>query len=429
MSNPGLFEERFHAGETKRPGEVRTQYERDRARIIHSSAFRRLQGKTQVMGVGEGDFHRTRLTHTIECAQIGAGVLDQLRRSERVPEDFEEWLPPKELIEAACLAHDLGHPPFGHGGEIALFACTRDHGGFEGNAHTLRILTRLEKHSRPGVGINPTRRLMLAVLKYPCRYSTFDLKHEAFQRKPPKCYFDDEASVVNWALSDFSAAELEYLNQCDTKQKPMHRTFDCSVMELADDIAYGVHDIEDIVARRLATTEDVAAQLKSAFDSIGGQLDTPTGRLHAVLVLQALFANSFDRKQMIGRLVNVFMTAATVEEQPQFTHPLLRYRVSLPPTHRRLLNAIRDMSHGLVITKPGVQQLERRGQRVVSKLFDALFEDPAQLIQGYSEEHAFSAPTKEREVCDYVAGMTDTFAEKIYRRLFIPGFGSSHDEL
>lgn len=429
MSSPSFFEDRFHSGETKRPNEVRTQYERDRARIIHSSAFRRLQGKTQVMGVGEGDFHRTRLTHTIECVQIGAGVLDQLVRSQRVPPALEAWRPPKELIEAACLAHDLGHPPFGHGGEIALFGKMRSTGGFEGNGHTLRILARLEKHSRPGIGINPTRRLVLAVLKYPKAYKKFDLSNELFRIKPPKCYFDDESAVVDWALSGFEPAEREYLSQCDAKQKPEHRTFDCSVMELADDIAYGVHDIEDIVARRLSTRGEVQDEMKAAFDAVGGCLDTSSGRLEADGVCHGLFSNSFQRKETIGGLVNTFMTAAIVEERAEFVHPLLRYRVSLPAAHRELLSKIRGMSHGLVISKPGVQQLERRGKKVVSELFDALLEDPAQLIQGYAEEHAFSAPTKEREVCDYVAGMTDTFAEKIYRRLFIPGFGSSHDEL
>ena len=183
-----FLEERFHGAEAERPDDVRTAYERDRSRVIHSAGFRRLQSKTQVMGVGEGDFHRTRLTHSIECAQVGTGLLDQLTRSDALSRELAEWMPPRPLVEAACFAHDLGHPPFGHGGEQALFRQMRAHGGFEGNAHTLRLLTRLEKAKEPDWGINPTRRLVLAVLKYPAAYSTFEYSdEEKFHWKPLKC--------------------------------------------------------------------------------------------------------------------------------------------------------------------------------------------------------------------------------------------------
>ena len=182
--DPSYFEERRHESGEPRPGDVRSHYERDRARIVHSAAFRRLQGKTQVMGVGEGDFHRTRLTHSIECAQIGNGLLNHLRCTD-VPKEFLDWIPSRDLIEAACFAHDLGHPPFGHGGEKALHTRMIQHGGFEGNGQTLRIITRLEKYKQKGWGIDPTRRLVLAILKYPVSYSTFDIiKCTA---KPPKC--------------------------------------------------------------------------------------------------------------------------------------------------------------------------------------------------------------------------------------------------
>ena len=149
-ATPNVFLERFHAPETPRPGDVRTAYERDRARIIHSAGFRRLQGKTQVMGVGEGDFHRTRLTHTLECAQVGTGVLDLFERTDAFPSQLARWRPLRALIEGACFAHDLGHPPFGHGGERALFLEMRDSGGFEGNAQTLRLIARLEKYTVRG---------------------------------------------------------------------------------------------------------------------------------------------------------------------------------------------------------------------------------------------------------------------------------------
>jgi dGTPase len=162
-------------------------------------------------------------------------------------------MPDRDLIEAACFAHDLGHPPYGHGGERALYAEMRECGAFEGNAHTLRIISRLEKYQARGRGINPTRRLLLAILKYPVPYGMFDLtNHEV---KPPKCYFEDERDVVAWALEGFSNEERDLLLEQNEKGRAKHRSFDSYLMELADDIAYGIHDIEDIVARKLADRE------------------------------------------------------------------------------------------------------------------------------------------------------------------------------
>ena len=169
MSNK-VWEER-RKQDLQRDDDVRNEWERDYARLIHSSAFRRLQSKTQVLGLGESDFYRTRLTHSMEVAQIGAGIVRWLKES-RHKDDKEivDALPKLSLMNAICLAHDIGHPPFGHGGEVALNICMREHGGFEGNGQTLRILSRLDKYT-DGYGMNPTRRLALGVLKYPVNYS------------------------------------------------------------------------------------------------------------------------------------------------------------------------------------------------------------------------------------------------------------------
>lgn len=143
----------------RKTNDLRTEYERDFSRLIHSSAFRRLQAKTQVLGLGESDFYRTRLTHSMEVAQIGAGIKRHLKKGEylKKPDEkiLDEILPSSALINAICLAHDLGHPPFGHGGEVALNICMREFGGFEGNGQTLRILTKLEKYTEKN-GLNPT---------------------------------------------------------------------------------------------------------------------------------------------------------------------------------------------------------------------------------------------------------------------------------
>ena len=161
-----VWEERRSGKSLNRKNDSRTPFERDRARVIHSAAFRRLQSKTQILGTTEGDFHRTRLTHSMEVAQISRGLLLVIERNQ--PE-FQEYLPSSALLETICLSHDLGHPPFGHGGEVALNSMLHKHGGFEANGQTLRQLTKLEAHT-PQYGLDLTRRSLLGVIKYPVFY-------------------------------------------------------------------------------------------------------------------------------------------------------------------------------------------------------------------------------------------------------------------
>lgn len=243
----------------------RTAYERDYARVVHSSAFRRLQAKTQVLGIGDSDFYRTRLTHSLEVSQIGEGIARRLRAD---PESgCEDILPEPILIRTICLAHDLGHPPFGHGGEIALNRCMLNYGGFEGNGQTLRILARIEPyHVR--FGMNLTRRSLLGVIKYPAPYSAV-VDDDAYETggqpkssifkaasfKPPKCYLDTEDDIVSWlgqGLADWPRVSTELQDKQPGKhRKTKHKTLDASIMEIADDIAYGVHDLEDAIGLKL----------------------------------------------------------------------------------------------------------------------------------------------------------------------------------
>lgn len=415
------FRARFWQSEDPRPGDTRDEYQRDRARIIHSAGFRRLQAKTQVMGVGEGDFHRTRLTHSIEVGQIGEGLLAHLHMRYRDNAEIRSWLPRVDLVLTSCFSHDLGHPPYGHGGEKALHSRMADKGGFEGNGQTLRILTRLEKF-KAHQGINPTRRLILAVLKYPIAYSCFD--KEAHRKKPPKCYFDSERPIVNWALEPFIPGEKEFFTTARIKGKPAHRTFDATLMECADDIAYGVHDLEDIVARRLVKKSDILAGLQKVFETYGREYGLTIKQFE-----DKLFSGGAERKDLIGYLVNLFITAAEVTEHKEFSHPLLKYRVEIPSPFADLLEALKDITYDLVIKRAEVQQLERRGQRIIESLYDEFVNDPERLIPKDAWEYLDASDSIERRVCDYIAGMTDPFAEKIYRRLFVPGFGSSSDEL
>lgn len=419
------FSERFDSDKS-RYQDHRTEYERDRARILHSASFRRLQGKTQVMGAGEGDFHRSRLTHSLECAQIGSGILLQLSRSGAFAESGinEQWIPSSELIEAACLAHDIGHPPFGHGGEQALFDKMRGHGGFEGNAQTLRILTFLEQTAERG-GINPTRRLILACTKYAKKYSSCGVRVD--EKKPPKCIYDESESILQWALAAFDHADREAF--VDVLKEEYPRTLDCSIMNLADDIAYGVHDLEDIIARGFVGTKDLSEMFDRIVRGLPDGLRVNHGLVDASTIVAKLFGSHWERKAVISSLVHIFVVGARIVQNEKFSHPLLSHSVVLPEPLKKSLDILKGQAFNLVIKKANVQQLEQRGKRVVAQLFEALLEKPEELIPHRSWSQSEGKGSVERRVCDYVAGMTDRYAERIYLRLFVPGSGSSRDEL
>jgi dGTPase len=379
------------------------------------------------MGVGEGDFHRTRLTHSIECAQIGGGILDVIR-SKSDSSALAEWLPPRDLIEAACFAHDLGHPPFGHKGEEALHSCLGEELGFEGNGQTLRILTRLEKARQHGAGIDPTRRLTLAVLKYPVAFGDYAAERRG-NAKPPKCYHDEEREIFSWASEIFSSSDINSFRSLGEDGKPKYRTVDCGIMELADDIAYGVHDLEDIVARKLASKRRVEAELVRAFHAAGGSVSYGGETFTPELVLNALFDSSFSRKAMVAALVNLFVTNCHIELRDEFEHPLLRLSANLPADLHAVLEGMKKMTFRLVVQGAPVQQLERRGMMIVSKLYEALSSDPTRLIPTSAWADGDATADDKRRVCDFIAGMTDQYAERTYKRLYIPGWGSSSDEL
>jgi len=214
--------------------------------------------------MGESDFYRTRLTHSLEVAQIGSGICEVLRA--RVSDEkVHQLIPSFSLIEAICLAHDIGHAPFGHGGEVAMNTMMVQHGGFEANGQTLRIIARLGEFT-PHHGLDLTRRTTLGTIKYPTVYSRA-VRYEDLQGghlalsdaiphdyvnidrwAPPKCVYDEEQSVLDWLVDPFSNVDVDRFFALDTPEsghlKTRYKPFDTSIMELADDIAYGVHDLE-----------------------------------------------------------------------------------------------------------------------------------------------------------------------------------------
>ena len=200
-------------------------------------------------------------------------------------------------------------------------------------------------------------------------------------------------------------------------------------MEHADDIAYAVHDIEDIVARELVSREELADHTPDLFVN-NGAVGTGENRVTRDEFIKGLFDDgSVHRKRLIGRLVNLLVVGARVEMVEGFSHPLLCYRLGLPQEHQSFLNSLKALTYKLVIQRAAVKQLERRGRRVVEALYDELASDPEKLIPYSAWSILDDQDTQARRVCDYIASMTDGFAEKIYHRLFTPGVGSSRDEL
>ena len=353
---------------TNRQQDHRDPFQRDRARVLHSASFRRLQSKTQVMGSGQSDFYRTRLTHSLEAAQIGSGITAQLRY--KYQKLSTELFPTSDsLIETICLAHDIGHPPFGHGGEVALNYMMRNHGGFEGNGQTLRIVARLETFSEH-YGMNLTRRTLLGLLKYP-QYinellgSTTRAEITNFRQlksddwHPPKGLYQDDDDIVNWILEPLSTADrtlFQSINSQSTSaqnvtspQKNKHdktrfKSLDCSIMELADDIAYGIHDLEDAIVTKVVNRNDFEREVITKLQ----QIDDAWLHEYSATLTDKLFSDEHHlQKDAIGGLVNYLITAITLtdlneQEEINFGEPLLRYNATLSAPTAQALQIFKD---------------------------------------------------------------------------------------
>jgi dGTPase len=431
-----IWKQRHGNVEESRPD--RDDYTRDRARIIHSAFFRRLQGKTQVLGLGESDFYRTRLTHSIEVAQIASGIVEYLQHRAEF-ETYREFLPSPTLIEAVALAHDIGHPPFGHGGEVALNYCMRNEGGFEGNAQTLRICSKLGEHSETD-GLNLTRRALLGILKYPVTYASAvspDIYREALAPinidsfKPPKCVFDCDLDSLDFILEPLVTEDRKEFQSTKAiagkHNKPKYKAFDTSILELADDIAYGVHDLEDAIALGLATERSWIAEVVNVIsDPLGGY--PLRGEIQNLT--NCLFSGSNKtRKKAISYLVGYFIRNCSIEKPYKFSHDLFNLQAKLTDSATRELSILQAFVVKHVVKIAEVQTLEYKGQQMIVRLFDAIANNPSRLLpRKYAEDYSASGKNL-RVICDYLAGTTDDYATRLYHKIFTPSTGSIFDRL
>lgn len=418
------FDRERLSGKPPRGEDYRSTFQIDRDRVLHTPAFRSLQSKTQVFWSGEYDFYRTRLTHSLEVAQIGKGICDWLAKSSEAL--GESFYIDANLVEAVCLSHDLGHPPFGHAGERSLNHFMRHHGGFEGNAQTLRMLTeRIFSEKRKGM--DPSRAFLDGVLKYKSLWSELS---EGDQRPEHHFIYDQQHHYL-----DFVLGGRDYPVELTVgDERNGFKSVECEVMDWADDTAYSLNDLADSSRAGFLTVEKLEAWAeKNSFET---SENTPLGDLK-----RAMRRGRVD--SFAGIRIGTYIKAASLVERTNFmSAESNRYRFGVATTEEvRAESALfKKLAFEVVFLSPELKQLEHKGSYILRKLWELLEAryvrgekidgQGFQILRSLDEQEIATAPdeaARARLVCDLLAGMTDGSAARMYRRLFEPGFGSIGD--
>jgi dGTPase len=343
--------------------EYRTAFQRDRDRILHTTAFRRLEYKTQVFINYEGDYYRTRLTHTLEVAQIGRTIARALGANE-------------DLIETICLAHDLGHPPFGHSGEIALARLMKDYGGFDHNKQTLRIITKLEQRYPEFPGLNLTWEVREGIVKHESEYDVSD-------------------------ASDYNP--------------DLRGNLEAQIANVADELAYTAHDLDDGLRSGMITPQMLSGMTlwEIVVESIGWR--------------GPLF-DELTRHRLIRRLIGIEVSdlvhttaqrlresnVKSVEELQRLPYNVISFSEDMIRRNRQL----KDFLYNNLYRHHRVVRMAVKAERIIGDLFRGYQSDPEMLpehVQGLLNERGL-----ERTICDYIAGMTDRYAVEEHQKLFDP---------
>jgi len=393
--------------ETWSKSHTRTDFERDRARLINSSAFRRLGEKTQIDMAGTDEFARTRLTHTLEVAQIGRQIAEELGCDQNI-------------VDAACLAHDLGHPPFGHTGEGKLAEIAKNIGGFEGNAQTLRILTRLEPkiffpHQERSAGLNLTRASLDACIKYPWTYeeATQFPQHD---RGIKFCVYPDDTDVFYWVRQNAPRGV-----------KPIEG----QIMDISDDISYSVHDLEDIIHEGyfqsdwLNKPNIIEALINDVREWHGQQwdpdkLEAAYRRIQESHLLPETFTGTryslAELKNAESALIGRFVSAVGLQTREVYGNgPLIRYGASVvvPEETMYEITALKGITIHFVLAPNERSSFYKRQLRIISDLVEVMMNDsprPSTLLETQfleDWEKANNDDERLRVVIDQVASLTD----------------------
>jgi dGTPase len=405
-----------YVDESGRPG--RSPYQRDAARVVHSAALRRLAGKTQVVGPGTNDFTRNRLTHTLEVAQVGR----ELARTLGCEPD---------VVEAACLAHDLGHPPFGHNGERALNDAATAIGGFEGNAQTFRLLTRLEAKTfaddGTSAGLNLTRATLDAASKYPWRLEDAAAPSGHHGDGVPRSVrkfgvYGDDRAVFDWMRDG---------------AEPGLTCVEAQVMDFADDVAYSVHDVEDgVVAERIDLSRLGDAGLRRAVwetarewydaDLSPDRFEEALGRLSALSTWPTAPYDGSRRhlgglKNLTSRLINRFCSAVRDAARGDGSlGELQRYggRLPVPPQTWEEILVLKGTAAYLVMQAEGRVRLMGGQRELLRELVDGLWKigpEALEPVYRLDFDAAVDDDARFRVVIDQVASLTDPSAVEKHR--------------
>ncbi|MCF6807843.1 dNTP triphosphohydrolase [Thiotrichales bacterium 19S9-12] len=417
-----------------------TPFRRDYARVVHCAAFRRLQGKTQIFPGLESDFFRNRLTHSLEVAQVAKAITARLNETYQVNIDYD-------LVETAALCHDIGHPPFGHNGERALHEKMREYGGFEGNAQTLRVLTRVEKKILDGevpifdgedkrYGLNLTYRTLASVLKYD---SSIPPYVSQMGIEPPKGYYTSELALVNSIKSHVLSGYNIDADQVEFK------TIECQIMDLADDIAYSTYDLEDAlkggflspvsmigsdqkllerVQKAVLVENDLKLspdEIREVVKGIFSSVFSVNEGLESFYQKAKLLAQSgYLRTKLTSELV--FFCLNGIEFELNQNCPALS-KVSLSREVKVQVEVLKQFIFQSVIKATKLNIVRYRGGDIVSTLFDLLSttqrelsflpEDVGEVYYAYEPSEKAK---RKRIICDFIAGMTDRYAIELYGR-------------
>jgi dGTPase len=400
-----------------------SHFRRDYARVIHSSSFRRLQSKTQIFPSFENDFFRNRLTHSLEVAQIAKSIAVKINSEYGLNIDYD-------LIETAALCHDIGHPPFGHNGEVALNNKMKKYGGFESNAQTLRLISHTAKKdidNKQSFGLNLTYRTLAATIKY-----DKEVPKTSDTNKITKGYYAEESRLVD----DIKNKLLKSASAPVT-----FKTIECYIMDVADDIAYSTYDVEDslkggfINPLSMASIDD--ALLNKIYNAI--QSDLPITKDEIRFILKDIFSHHIDfdgdatdvyqkskklasnsllRTKLTSKLVNSCIVNIAIDIND--ASPLLS-KVYLKDNIRKQVEVLKKYILFKVIKSPKLNILRYRGREIISEIFDILIsstEDDSLLPDdiGALFYNANNEQHKARIISDYISSMTDRYIIELYNQ-------------
>ena len=371
----------------------RDEYTRDYARVLYSSSFRRLQGKMQLLGVDSTHFYRNRLTHSLEVAQIARSIASELNLEHPV------------VAENCSLSHDLGNPPFGHAGEKVLNNLAKDIGGYEGNAQTFRILRHLEKKHHAYPGLNLTLRTLFGITKY------FYIRHDNHK----KFLYDED---YNFLKNELKSRHTQYT-----------KSIDVQIMDLADEIAYAAHDLEDALSFEFVTLGEIMYEFQISQDyNQASEIFQEIAKKARDVALKAYRLETSEeyslilRKELTSNIVNELINDVGVVKDKE-SQEILGYK-----NLSKLSEGLKKILFRALLRKNSIQLYEKQGEKIITRLFEVYTDKqfnfknsllpPEYRVLENTVDNENVEKTQQRLVVDYIAGMMDSFAIQEYKKYF-----------